>query len=286
MSDSPANADMIEYWDGDRGASWVQHADQFDRQLELYGLRAISAIAPQPAESVLDIGCGSGATTFEVSQAVGSAGRVVGVDISGPMLALAGQRAEADGYGHVQFVQADAQTAAPIGAPFDAAVSRFGVMFFDDPVAAFRNIASMVRPGGRIAFAAWGAFEANEWMWAPAVALAEIVPLPPPADPNAPGPFAFRDPERVRSILADAGWEDITVEDVDDPIYVGGPGSVEDAVDFVVASSALATDLLQRDAEVQAEARRRLVELFTPQHDLVGVNYPALARVFRAVKPA
>lgn len=285
MSASPqTNADMTAYWDGERGESWVARADQFDRQLEIYGLRAVSAAAPQPGETVIDIGCGAGATTFEASQAVGSTGRVVGVDVSRPMLGVANQRAQDEAYTHVEFVLGDAQTMDPPGPPADVVVSRFGVMFFDDPVAAFTNIAAMTRPGGRLAFVCWGPVELNEWMWAPGLAVASVVPMPPAAEPTAPGPFAFSDNERVESILTAAGWEDVTFEDITDSIYVGGPGTVEDAVDFVITSSALATELAGRSDEEVAEVRRLMSEAFTPQYDHVGVRYPALARVVHAVR--
>ncbi len=285
MTASPdTNAEMSAYWDGERGEAWVARADQFDRQLEIYGLRAVSSAAPQPGETVIDIGCGAGATSFEASQAVGSTGKVLGIDISRPMLAVARQRAQAEAYTHVEFVHGDAQTMEPPSDLANVIVSRFGVMFFDDPVAAFTNIAAMTVAGGRLAFVCWGPMEANEWMWVPGLAVSGILPMPPAGDPSAPGPFAFHDPERVESILTTAGWEDVTFEDVNEPTYLGGPGSVEDTVDFVITSSSMATALLERSDDDVAEVRRILTETFTPQHDGVGVRYPALARVVHAVK--
>jgi len=278
------NADMVAYWDGERGESWVARADQFDRQLEIYGLRAVAAAAPQPGETVLDIGCGAGATAFEASQAVGSSGRVVGIDVSRPMLAVANRRAQAEAYTHVEFVLGDAQVMDPPGDPADVVVSRFGVMFFDDPVAAFANIARMVRPAGRLAFACWGPLEQNEWMWVPGVAVSSVIPMPPAGDPTAPGPFAFADTDRVASLLDAAGWDGVTFEDVTDSIYVGGPGSVEETADFVVSSTAMAIELAQRDDADAAEVRRLLVDTFTPQYDGIGVRYPALGRIVHAVR--
>lgn len=285
MSASPeTNAEMTAYWDGERGEAWVARADQFDRQLEIYGLRAVASAAPLPGETVIDIGCGAGATSFEASQAVGSSGKVLGIDISRPMLAVANQRAQDEAYTHVEFILGDAQTMDPPADLANVVVSRFGVMFFDDPEAAFTNIGRMVVPNGRLAFVCWGPVEANEWMWAPGLAVSAILPMPPAGDLNAPGPFAFADVERVESILNTAGWEDVTFTDVSEPIYIGGPGSVDEAVDFVITSSAMATDLLEKTDEDVAEVRRILAETFTPQHDGVGVRYPALARVVHAVR--
>ncbi len=285
MSATPeTNADMAAYWDGERGEAWVARADQFDRQLEVYGLRAVAAAAPQPGETVIDIGCGAGATAFEASHAVGSTGKVLGIDISRPMLEVATKRALAEAFTHVEFELGDAQTMAPPAELANVVVSRFGVMFFDDPVAAFTNIARMTNDGGRMAFACWGPVEANEWMWVPGLAVSDILPMPPAGDPFAPGPFAFADTDRVESILTAAGWEDVKFEDVAEPIYVSGPGPVPDAVDFVITSSTMATVLLERSDEDVAAVRRILTDTFTPQFDGVGVRYPALARVVRAVK--
>jgi len=285
MTTSPdTNADMAAFWDGERGEAWVARADQFDRQLEIYGLRAVSAASPQPGETVLDVGCGAGAISFEASQAVGSTGKVIGVDISRPMLALANQRAVDAEYTHVEFVHGDAQTMAPPAQPADVVVSRFGVMFFDDPVAAFTNIARMTHPGGRLAFVCWGPVESNEWMWVPGLAVSSILPMPPAPEPTAPGPFAFADTDRVESILTAAGWEDVTFEDITDATYVGGPGTVEDAVDFVITSSAMAIGLADKSEDDIAEVRRILAETFAPQYDHIGVRYPALARVVHAVR--
>lgn len=283
MASATGNADQTEYWNGERGQAWVARADQFDAQLEVYALKAVAALAPQPGDTVIDIGCGAGATTIEAARAVGSHGRVVGMDISAPMLALARSRVASEGFSNVDLVEADAQTAAPpLEHPATGAVSRFGVMFFEDPVAAFANIARMIRPEGRFAFVCWAEPQFNEWITEPSMAVADIVPPVFPEDPLAPGPFAFADAERVERLLEDAGWVDILVEDVADPLYLGGPGSVEHAVDFVLGGTAMAGPLAEEGPETVAKVQGTLRALFTPQHDGVGVRYPALARLFTA----
>lgn len=278
-SSPDGNAEMSEYWNGERGRSWVDRADQFDAQLEIYGLKAVAGLGPQPGDRVLDIGCGAGSTTFEVAQAVGRAGHVTGMDISEPMLELARARAGARGFDNVDFVAADAQVAAAPGEPAAGVVSRFGVMFFADPVAAFTNIATMVRPGGRLAFVCWAGLHNNPWLIVPAVAVADLVPLPPQPEPDAPGPFSFADPQRVQSILDASGWDDVAIEEISDPIYLGGRGTVEDAVDFVVNGSAMAGALEEQGPDAVAEAKRLVGEAIGQQHDGTGVRFSALAHL-------
>ncbi|MDF2901645.1 MAG: SAM-dependent methyltransferase, partial [Phenylobacterium sp.] len=193
---STANADQIAYWNNAAGETWAALQDRLDRQIEPLGLRAIEAGAPQPGERVLDIGCGCGQTSFELARRVGPSGRVLGVDISAPMLEVARQRA-AGAAANVSFIEADAQTHAFQNGGFDLAISRFGVMFFDDPTAAFRNIGAALRPGGRLSFVCWRPMLENAWMATPLFAAMPLLPPLPPPDPAAPGPFAFADPERV-----------------------------------------------------------------------------------------
>lgn len=216
--ESGANADQIAYWNNTAGETWAALQDRLDRQIEPLGLRAMDAGAPQAGERVLDIGCGCGQTSLELAQRVGPSGQVLGVDISEPMLEVARRRGGEAGTS-VSFLAADAQTKAFPPGGFDFAFSRFGVMFFDDPAAAFANVAAALRPGGRLAFVCWRPMLENPWMSVPMfAALPLLPPMPPPADPTAPGPFAFADPERLRSILAGAGFADIDIAPHDQPI--------------------------------------------------------------------
>jgi SAM-dependent methyltransferase len=170
----------------------------------------LEALAPERGERVLDVGSGGGRAALAVAQVVGPEGSVVGLDISHGLTRLAEERAEAAGIGNVRFVVGDAQTDGVDGR-FDAAMSQFGVMFFDDPVAAFRNIGGQLRPGGRLAFACWQPRAANPWYFFEAVQ--EFVPPPPPPVPGVvpPGPFSFGDASRTSEILERAGFGDVRV---------------------------------------------------------------------------
>lgn len=208
---SGQNAAQITYWNESAGAAWVAGQAMLDAQLEQLGLTGIEALAPRAGETVIDIGCGCGATSLELARRVGPSGAVVGVDISEPMLGRARERADAAGLAQTTFVQADAQTHALPAA--DAAFSRFGVMFFEDPPAAFANVRKALGPTGRLVFVCWRAMAENPWITLPMAAAASLLPPPaPPPQPGAPGPFAFADGEHVRGILRAAGFGDIKIE--------------------------------------------------------------------------
>jgi SAM-dependent methyltransferase len=209
------NAAQIDFWNANAGPTWVAYQEQLDRQLEPLGVRALHALAPRAGETIADIGCGCGRTTLQLAEAVGPSGAVTGLDISRPMLEVARRRAEAAGLEQARFQEADAQTAAFEPGGFDALFSRFGVMFFSDPDAAFANLRRALKPGGRLTFVCWRPFVDNRWMRTPFEAALPFLPPLPPADPLAPGPFAFADAERVRGILGVAGFERIAITPFD-----------------------------------------------------------------------
>jgi SAM-dependent methyltransferase len=214
---SAANAAQVAYWNETAGRTWADLQDRIDRQIRPLGLAAMERLAPASGEQVLDVGCGCGDTSLELARRVGPEGGVLGLDISAPMLEVARGRAEAAGARNLAFHEADAQTAALPGGR-DAVFSRFGVMFFADPTAAFANLRSALRPGGRLGFVCWRPLAENLWMRLPAETAAGLVPPAPPPEPGAPGPFAFADPDRVRRILAEAGFTGIDLTPHDEAI--------------------------------------------------------------------
>jgi SAM-dependent methyltransferase len=213
------NADQIKFWDGPTGEKWAKHQTDMDRNLADVTAAVLPFAAAKPGERVLDIGCGAGQTTFLLAEAVGQTGHVTGVDISTPLLNVARSTPRPN----VDFVLADASQHR-FSAEHDLVFSRFGVMFFDDPVSAFANIRSALKPGGRLAFACWRPAQENQWVTIPAGAARDLLPSSPPPDPHAPGPFAFADPKRVEAILTESGFRDVRIEKLDGGMRLGQDG--------------------------------------------------------------
>ena len=210
-----SNADQAEFWNAVAGETWTRFQAELDTMHGEVTDRLLGLCAAGPGEAVLDIGCGAGGSTLALAQAVGPEGSVLGLDISAPLLEAAESRAAARGIGNARFARDDAETAALPPAAFDLAASRFGMMFFADPVAAFRNVLGALRPGGRLVFVAWAGPEHNPWFAAPArIAQARLGALP-PAPPEAPGPMAFRDAGRVLRLLRAAGFAKTMAEPAD-----------------------------------------------------------------------
>ncbi len=208
-------------WNGESGQRWITDADGRDRVMTAVADTLLAAAQLHRGERVLDIGCGCGATTLAAARAVGPAGAVLGVDVSDPMLSVARQRVADAALDNVTLLQADAQTH-----PFvddhgvDIAMSRFGTMFFDDPTAAFANIAGALRPGGRLCIATWQPLIANQWLTVPGGALLRYGSLPESGGPG-PGMFAQSDPDTIHAFLTGAGFVDIEVRPVTVPLHLG-----------------------------------------------------------------
>ena len=235
------NADQIAYWNGPGGQRWADRQAAQDILLKPIADLLIDRAKPQAGERVIDVGCGSGATTIALAQKVGPSGHVVGVDVSGPMLERARQSAPKDL--PVDFVLADATVYPFEPASFDLLASRFGVMFFADPVLSFRNMRKALRPSGRLAFACWREPRENPFFMAPLQAVYKHVPKLPPQGPEDPGPFAFASEARVHRILGAAGLSEIAMEPcalaLDVAIGRGLEAAVQGAFEIGPASRAL-----------------------------------------------
>ncbi len=282
MTEPPRTLTQREYWNSKVGEEWANHADGLDRMLQPMTQPALDLLNLQLGEHVLDIGCGAGATTLTIAQRVGESGHVVGVDLSQQLLALGRKRAAERG-ARIDFLEADAGVVPLQGAPFDAAFSRFGVMFFADTVAAFANLRQNIKPGGRLVFVCWRTFEENIWSSAPLAALAPILKAPVPApDSNAPGPFALADAAKIQSALASSGWRDAVIEPWDGAVLVAGGGGVSDAADFLLKIGPCARAIHDQQLDT-AQAKGLLAEALAKHETASGVALPAACWIVRAV---
>jgi SAM-dependent methyltransferase len=282
---SGPNAEQIAYWNEQSGPRWVAQEARLDATFGELGHAALARAAPRPGERVLDVGCGCGGTTLELAAGVGTDGEAVGIDVSSLMLARARERARAAGV-RARFLDADAQTHRFEGGGFDLIYSRLGVMFFADPVAAFRNLLGALRPGGRLCFLCWQALARNPWMRVPLEAVARHAPLPPMLAPGAPGPFAFADAGRVRSILEQAGFAEVRLEPLERELVLGGEPSLEGAVRFALEGVGPAVAALREaSAEVRAAAARSVAEALAPYAGPQGVLLPSAAWIATARRP-
>src|SRR3954451_16782697 len=216
MDDAEQDQNLqAEYWGGAGGRRWGELQDLLDGLYAPLARRFVEMVVDADVGGrLLDVGCGTGATTVAAAHRLGDAGECTGVDLSEPMLAAARVRAEHEGT-HVAFVLADAQRHAFVPASFDVIASRFGVMFFDDPVAAFANLRTATRTGGALRVIVWRGPEENPSMTTSERAAAGMVTFPPTV-PGAPGPFALADTDRVAGILQQAGWSDVGFEPMDE----------------------------------------------------------------------
>jgi len=266
------NADQLAFWNGTGGRTWVARQAHTDITLTPVTEALLAFAAPRAGEHVLDVGCGCGATTLEFARAVGPAGRVVALDISGPMLAEAGARAAAAGIGNVDWRQADAAAAALEG--FDLLVSAFGLMFFGDPVATFAHMRRAARPEARMAFVCWRPLAENPWMAVPMGAVAPHVPPRPKGDPNAPGMFALADPQRVSQVLADSGWAPPRFDRLDLELDIAAGRGLEEAVLQSTQIGAINSWLRGQPAEVVTAATASLRAALAPHAAGATVRLP------------
>jgi ubiquinone/menaquinone biosynthesis C-methylase UbiE len=253
-----SDQDMAAYWDR-AGKIWVEQQDLLDRMYRPIAQAVVEAADLRAGEAVLDVGCGAGATTFEAAWRVGPQGRAVGVDIAPALVERARRLAGEEELEGVEFVQADAQTRAfdPV---FDAIVSRFGVMFFPDPVTAFANLRTALKPGGRLAFACWRSPEDNAISLVPLEAAAPFLPTVPRFEKDAPGRFGFADPDRVRDILERSGWRDIAIAPLDEPT----PVSAEELLTMSLRVGPLSPILANADEALRESVRAAVTTALEP----------------------
>jgi len=263
------NAAMREYWNGPGGQRWIKQSTQIERSMASITEQLFAFVAPRAGERAVDIGCGLGGPTLELQRRTGAP--VLGIDISAPMLDFARARI---GSAPITFEVADATTYA--FGQLDLAFSRFGVMFFADPVASFANIR---RSGARLAFACWRPFEHNAWAYVPFTSARALLPAGNPWDPSAPGPFAFGDAARIRDVLARAGWAGITVEPLDTTMLLG------DTLDDAVTEAMTIGPLARASAELDDDTKSKIRELVREGLRPFGTSPPAAVWLVKASQP-
>lgn len=251
-------------WAAARGEKWVAQLAGLEAMLAPVDAPVIRALALDAPYRIADIGCGGGGTTGAILRHAPAGSAVHGYDISPASIAAARERVVDPA---VEFSVADAATYVP--APYERLVSRFGVMFFDDPRGAFSNLARWLLPGGRFVFAVWGRPADNPWIASVIQAVNAVAELPSPA-PDAPGPMRYAETGGLVELLAQGGFREIEVEDWQGELPVGGGLPTEGAVEFALASFSVASPVLESGGEKLATARRLLTELYSP-HEAGGV---------------
>ena len=267
-------------WQGERGARWLRDMAGFEAMLQPLGEALMARAALAPGERVVDIGCGGGWTSRTAAIQVGARGAVCGVDISALLLGEAARRAA--GIPNLTFVRADAAVDAIPGAPFDRMISRLGVMFFVDPVAAFSRLRRLLVPGGWVDWAVWGPKEDNPWMFGAREVAGRHLELPAP-DPGAPGPFTLADRDRLADLLAAAGFVDIEIVEHRHHVAVGGAADPAAAADFAASAFFFADAIEAADAATRAAIHEDLISFYRDFRTADGrLAVPARAWLVRA----
>ena len=276
MTDTKTNTDQIEFWNGKAGRKWAEFQQALDAMMDPLGLQAIQRANLSGGDHVLDVGCGCGSTSIQLSTL---AAAVTGVDISGPMLEVARSRATGSS---VRFQLADA--AVPPFPPdsFDLIFSRFGVMFFADAVAAFSNLRSSLKEQGRLCFLCWRAIDENPWMMIPLTTVLQFVTPPEPSPQGAPGPFAFADTEYVRSILNEAGFQGVKFQALDTTITVGSGEEPQENLTFLEKIGPVAALIAEQSEQTIEQIRAALLNTLQEHQTADGIRMGAACWIVTA----
>jgi SAM-dependent methyltransferase len=260
---------------------WVAFRPTLDAMLEPLGDIVVARTPPAPGARVLDVGCGCGATTLALADLVGPSGEVVGIDPSGAMLEVARRLAADHGAANVTYIEGDAGTHPFEPHAYDLIFSRLGIMFFDEPDAAFANLRRALRRGGRLGFVCWRSLDENRWTTEPRDAVATIVPLPPPPPADASGPFSLGSDERIRSLLSSAGFVDVEIEDHDEPLLLGR-GDVDEAIEFYLRLLPTGYLMFEPDHHLLDRIRVALRTVLEEHHGPDGIWMGSATWVVRA----
>ncbi len=261
-----SNDEQIAFWNGAGGTRWIAARDRIEQSVVAISEALFATAAARPGERVLDVGCGCGRTTAALQRLTGAS--ALGVDVSAPMVARAREQIQPG----LEFVEGDASR-LPFPATYDLVFSRFGVMFFADPVAAFGHLRGALAPAGRLVFACWRDLALNPWSRVPLEAAQDLLPPAPPADPNAPGPYAFADGGRLREILVRAGFHDVAIGPLESVMRMGE--TLDEAAIEATTIGPLARRVGDLTADKLAEVRARVAAAYAPFVTPRGVEPPA-----------
>lgn len=268
------NARQVEEWNGETGRRWLERHERVDQQIAVFGRRAMVRADIRPGERIIDVGCGCGETTVGLGQRVGGTGFVLGVDVSGVLLGTARHLVEKNGLANVSFEEADAQSYSFATSSFDLVFSRFGIMFFDDPEAAFRNLRAALRPGGRVVFVCWPEPQQNLFVTIPMAAAARHISMPAPGEPKAPGPFAFADMDRVHGMLSRSGFTDIETDRLIEKV---GGGTLDQTTQMLLQLGPLGDKLDGLDERTRRAIAADIRTALTPFETSGRVLFDAVA---------
>lgn len=276
MTDQP-----VEDWRGEVGERWLAHIDAFESMISPVNAAVMKAADFKPGQHVVEIGSGGGKNCIEIDRLVTASGSVAGVDIAEVLVSYAKSRAQKAGARNVSFICADAQM-AKLDAQFDRAFSSFGVMFFENPAAAFANIRSWLKSGGDFVFSCWAAPDMNPWIGAVGAIVGKYVEMP-ARDPDGPGPFRMADPEATVGLLTRAGWRDVKCDLWRGEQMLGGAGAgPESAADFVLSALAIGEPLDEAGPGVRQRAREEIVAALKPFHRNGAVRMEAASWIVSA----
>lgn len=271
------NNDNFDYWNNEGGERWVRYIDRLERIAGAFSPQLLAGADVKAGEHVLDIGCGGGPTSAALAKAAGETGSVLGADISAVILEVAGQRYA--NLSNLEFAAVDAMTHAFQPAHFDVITSRFGVMFFPDPVAAFKNIRRALKSTARLCIVCWCAADENPWIVAPAAAAFSILPAPEKSPPGAPGPFSLSDQTHAHEMLTAANFSNISFEKIEQTVNMG---SIEEALETLCNMGPAASALTEASPADRERALGAMREVLLGNETAEGVILAGAAWLVRA----
>ena len=263
------NKEQKEFWNEHKGDLWVELQPRIDPMLLIFNQKLLDVLNIRPGERALEIGCGTGTTTLKAAKCLGLSGSIHAVDFSRPMIGKAKERAKEASLENITFVEADAQEYEYPFKEFDLAYSRFGVMFFENPVRAFSRILDAMKPGGRLGYVCWADKNKNAWIYEPAQVAKEFLELPKPPGEDEPGMFSMSREERIRKILDKAGWSDIRVEAFESINTIGK--DADDAAEFISKVGPMAQPFSEAGNDLKEKTLEALRSFLKAHEESSGV---------------